>query len=135
MDFGFGSLVDKFDERLGRRVTSAILWLAAVALFVVCAKTIISDGIIPIAKFIRSNGPISVNNLVPRAGEGLLIGTLAALTFSALIQVLTRRIIAKADAHVGHASELLKNLETTRDEAQACLEEAKRLIEAEKKGG
>lgn len=149
MDFGFGSLVDKFEERIGRRPTSALLWLAAFALFVVCARTIITEGIIPTVAFVRGVSSQSVLGLLSSFLYGGAVAIASALLFVLVVRLLIRRLtlafiqraqaqirraqeaVERADAHGAEIEERLERLITAKEEESGLThaEEAKKLLE------
>lgn len=47
VDVGFGALVKEFDERIGRRPTTALLVLVFLAVFAVCLNTVYSVLVAP----------------------------------------------------------------------------------------
>jgi hypothetical protein len=96
MDFGFGSLVDKFEEHIGRAATSVLLWLAAMSAFTICLKTIIADGIIPLVELLRgiASRPqrFSAAELSLMFVVGLISGTATVVTMNIAI----KRAVARA---------------------------------------
>ena len=122
MDFGFGSLVDKMEERLGRRAMSVLLWMAAVALFITCARVIVVEGVVPVMQFVRGVGGNSVEGVVQKLALEGAIAVVAATLFAVVArQILTRWLrrqvelagvyIAKADKHSERADTLINRME------------------------
>jgi uncharacterized membrane protein len=51
MDFGLSRFLEMFEERFGRRLTTALLAIIALAIFGVCAKLIYEDILTPLYAF------------------------------------------------------------------------------------
>ena len=111
MDFGFGSLVDKFEEYVGRRPTRLLLWLAAVAAFVVCIRTIITEGILPIAVTLRAISSDSAFALFQKVGVGVFIASASGLVFFGIVRLLLARAVTQAGEHVSHAERVVARAE------------------------
>ena len=73
MDIGFGALIEKFEEYLGKRLTHLLIVVIFVAVFALCAKAIADNLIEPILKFFRT--PVWETTLIEIA---FLAGAVAA---------------------------------------------------------
>tara|TARA_B100000678_G_scaffold35938_1_gene26294 strand:- start:793 stop:1362 length:570 start_codon:yes stop_codon:yes gene_type:complete len=73
MDIGFGSLIEKFEEYVGKRPTRLLIIVIFAAVFAFCAKAITDNLIEPILRFFRT--PIWGSTLVEIA---FLAGATAA---------------------------------------------------------
>lgn len=135
MDFGFSSLIEKFEERIGVLPTTALLWLAAFAAFVLCVRTIV-EAIIPVVVFFQSVGSSPVQSLIEKLLIGMLVGSVSGAVFVCIIRLLVSRavapIIARADAAVAMAekmtadaiastTEMTENLNQLAEEAEMQL--------------
>jgi len=133
MDFGFGALIDKIEERIGRRATTALLWFASAAAFVLCINTIITSGIIPIVNFVRGVNVEPVRGLLVSVLSATAIGSISAGVFALIIRWLTaravRRIIQRADERVQRAEEAIAGAEQFAAELTERLQQAVTLEE------
>lgn len=120
MDFGFGSLVEKFDERLGKPLTSLILWLAGLALLIACIRSIILDGIIPVVEFVKGVEDNSFFQLFVSLSAtgalGMMTGGLAAVFFT----IARRR---KIDSIVSRAEQNAIRLEASHAELRVLFDD------------
>lgn len=132
MDFGFGSLVDKFEERIGRRATSALLWLAAVALFVTCARAIILDGLVPLLDFVRGVSSESALSFFGSIVLGAIVAVVSGVIFAAVVSFIVRRVVGRyvmrANEHVKRAEQITLETKELNDRlVRAISKEEKRL--------
>ena len=140
MDFGFGTLIDKIEERIGSTLTTGLLWLVAIAAFVLCLKTIITEAIIPTTKFIMGMDA----RITQSSALGFLVsvGTavVSALVFSIVFRWLTKkrvqRIIDESrqmlDITKARSEEITTRAERIVAEAQDAVSEAQKLMAAHK---
>lgn len=86
MDIGFGSLIEKFEEYVGKRATRVLIIVIFVAVFALCAKAIADNLITPILAFFRtplwSSTLIEIAFLAGAAAAGIAGGTFAMASFT-----------------------------------------------------
>jgi len=139
MDFGFGSLVEKFEERVGRRATTVLLYGIGAATLIICVNTVITQGIIPVVDFVRGVSSKTVLGLL----SDLLVGSLIAVVSGAVFVFLVRwwvkratmRIVEVAQEHVRRAEAVIDRAEEhsqrtrdTQDRIELLLDKAKRQV-------
>lgn len=133
MDFGFGSLVDKFDERVGKKVTSALLWLASVAAFTVCIRTIVTEGVVPLVELVRGVSSESAQSVIGGFLIGLAIAVVSGAVFVATIRWLVQRkvvpLVLKAEAHVQEADRLTIQAKAYTAEMEERIERLTEVVE------
>jgi len=105
MDFGFGSLIEKFEEHIGKRATRVLLTLSAVALLVVILNTIITMGILPVWKAVQGASSQPFLAVLKTVGVGSLLAIVAALVLAVVLRLLLRRLIERANEYVQRASD------------------------------
>lgn len=111
MDFGLGSLVEKFEEHLGRWPTRLLLWLAAFAIFIGCVRLIVIDGVMPVIEFIRGVGGNSWLAVAKALGWTFIGATIFAFVVMGIFRVSLARVVKRAEGITRRALEMAARLD------------------------
>ena len=128
MDFGFGSLIDKFEQHIGRGPTRALLWLAALAAFVVCLSSIIKDGIMPVMAAVRGVSSEFTYATIQRVTIALVTGIVSGFLFVVAVKLLATHFMKRADALIARAEQVTNDAERRVDEAWGMIQLAEETI-------
>jgi hypothetical protein len=84
MDFGFGRFLEMFEERFGRRPTTALLGLIGLAVFGLCARLIYDDIFRPIYDVVVT---LDLKSLAPKAALASTSASIAVLILYFLVSI------------------------------------------------
>lgn len=109
MDLGFGQLIEKFEEHVGKTPTKILLYVVFVAVFAVCMKAIIDNLVSPTMSFLDT--PLFGSTLVKLGLMALSVGLGVGVGVQALAAFAEWKSLRKAKEVLRDAESMMDRIE------------------------